>query len=241
MATTSSRHLARLSVIVALIAVAVSGCGGGAKTVGTKPSTAVSTTTATNGLEHKSAAQVEAAAAAALKAARSVRVTGTGHSDGRLLQVDLRFQGTSSTGTIEMDGATLQITSIGTDTYVKADQRAWQVLGAPAAVQRLAGGRWVKLGGQQASSFGLTLGSLSAGLVQDESPLQPAVEQSTLDGHQVVVIRQQDSSQLYVANTGPAYPLPGVDKGKEPGRLDSTEYGTDFHISAPPDAVDLSG
>ena len=53
------------------------------------------------------------------------------------------------------------------------------------------------------------------------------------------VISEKDGSKLYVANTGPACPLRAENKGKDAGRFDFTEYGTDFHITPPGNAVDL--
>lgn len=46
--------------------------------------------------------------------------------------------------------------------------------------------------------------------------------------------------KLYVANTGPPYPLHADKKGNDAGRIDLSEYGADFHITAPSNAVDLS-
>jgi hypothetical protein len=129
---------------------------------------------------------------------------------------------------------------VGTGTYLRADQGAWQALGAPPSVQRLAG-RWVKLGAQQVTSVkGLSLDSLAAQLTNSDSPWQPGVEEAALDGNKVVVLSQEDGSKLYVANTGPAYPLRTENTGKVAGRLDFTEYDTDFHITAPSNAVELS-
>ncbi|HZD01986.1 MAG TPA: hypothetical protein VFA46_17875 [Actinomycetes bacterium] len=230
----------RLAVVGALVVLALAGCGGGSKTSQTQTKAPTTNPPATNGLENKSAAQVEQDAAAALRAAKSVHVTGTGRSQGKPEQVDLRIQGNSSTGTIEMADAAFEITTVGPDTYLKADQRAWQAMGAPASLQRLAGGRWVKLGAQQAGNVeGLSLDSLAAQLTKNDSPLQPGVEQATLDGNRVVALSQQNGSKLYVANTGLAYPLRVEIKGRDAGRLDFTEYGSDFHITAPSNAVDL--
>jgi hypothetical protein len=241
MAPGTSRHLARLAVMIAIVAVSAAGCGGAESDEG-KTSNATSTATQTNGLENKSAAQVEQDAVAALKAAKSVHVIGAGQSDGEPARIDLRFQGNASKGTIETASMTLEIITIGTDTFVKADQRAWQAIGAPASVQRQAAGRWAKLSAQQASGLeGLSsLDSFAAELTKNDSPLLPGVEQTTFEGTKVVVIGQQDGSKLYVANTGPALPLHAENKGKDAGRLDFTEYGTDFHIAAPSNPVDLN-
>lgn len=177
----SNRHIGRLTVLAALVALAAAGCGG----------------TKTNGLERKSPAQVQRAAAAALKAAKSVHLSGTTSSQGKLQRVDLRIQGASSSGTIETGGAAIAIIRVGANTYIKADQQGWQVLGAPPSLQRLAGGRWVKLSPQKATNFeGFSLDALADQLTTNETPLRPGVQQATLRGDKVVVISQQDGTKL---------------------------------------------
>jgi hypothetical protein len=231
----------RLAVVGALVALALAGCGGGSKTgdaTATKPQTSAAQT---NGLEKKSAAQVQLEAAAALKTAKSVHLTGTGRSDdGTPMRLDMRYQGTSSAGTVAQDYGQFEITVIGSVSYLKADQKMWKRWGAPAALQRLAAGRSVRLSPKQGHWEGLSLDAIAGQLaVNNESPLEPTVQQTTLDGRKVVVISEQNGSKLYVANTGPAYPLHGDNKGVGAGRMDFTEYGADFHITPPTNAVDL--
>jgi hypothetical protein len=119
---------------------------------------------------------------------------------------------------MELEGVKLEITTIGGTTYLKADQQTWETLGVPAvAGQRLAD-RWVKTRPQQVTGLtGFSLDNLAAQLIKDDSPWEPTVEQTTLDGNKVVVINQQDGTKLYVANTGPPYPLRGEEKGPTPG------------------------
>jgi len=69
--------------------------------------------------------------------------------------------------------------------------------------------------------------------------LETEVEQTELDGRRVVVISMQDGSRLYVANTGPAYPIRGELKGADEARVDFSEYGVDFEITAPENYVEL--
>ncbi len=217
---TSHRHTC-VAVAVAIGVLVAGGCGSGAHT---------------NGLEKKSATQVQQAAAGALKAAKSVHLTGTGRSDNTPVRLDLRIQGQASAGTIGLAAGTqYEITAIANDVYIKADRRGWQALGAPAAMQNLAG-RWVKVPDHR-NLEGFSLDALAAQLIKPDSPVEPKVDQTRLDGKKVVVISQQNGSKLYVANTGPAYPLRGDYKGPDAGRLDFTEYGVDFHITAPSYAV----
>jgi hypothetical protein len=231
----------RLAVVGALIALALAGCGGGSKTGHAKATNRQTNAAQTNGLEHKSAAQVQLEAAAALKTAKSVHLTATGRNDdGTPTRMDVQYQGTSSTGTLALGNGQVEVTLIGDDAYLKAGQPILKQLGAPARVQRLAAGRWAKVSAKSMDFKGFSLDSIAGQLaVYNDSPLEPTVQQTTLDGRKVVVISYQDGSKLYVANTGPAYPLHGDYKGVDAARLDFTEYGADFHITPPGNAVDL--
>jgi len=241
------RRLVRLTVAVVLVVAAGTGCTGGARSNGPPQEGAPANDTRTkgvenrtNGLEHRSAAQVQKEVGAALKRAKSVRVTVTGPGSGRLPQLDLRIQGSSRTGAMGLGGVQFQITAIGGDTYVKGDQRVWEAFGMPAAVQPHLAGRWVKVRPQQVASLdAFSLDSLAAGLTRNDSRLVGKVEQATLDGRKVLVLRKRDGSRTYVANTGPAYPLRTEGKGPNPVRIDFTEYGVDFGITTPSDVVDL--
>jgi hypothetical protein len=245
MPAATSRRVVCLAVLLTLVALATSGCGGGTKsngatTGGTQTNSATTSGTQTNGLENKSAAQVQQDAAAALKAAKSVHAAGTGTSEGQAVRVDLRIQGGSLAGTIEQGGGRFEFISIGNDTYFRADEGGMKLMGVPPAIQRLAAGRWAKLSSKQMNFQEFSLDSLAAELTNNTSTLASTVEQATLDGNKVVVVSQQDGSKLYVANTGPAYPLRTDSTGTDPGRLDFTEYGVDFHITAPSNAVDIT-
>ncbi|MGE5286341.1 MAG: hypothetical protein ACM3ML_03870 [Micromonosporaceae bacterium] len=65
-------------------------------------------------------------------------------------------------------------------------------------------------------------------------------QQATLNGQKVVLVNYPDGTRLYVANTGPAYPLRLDEHWSEEGEhLDFSEYGVQFHITAPKGALDM--
>ena len=249
--TTTSRRLARVGVTILLVALAGAGCtrgakGGDAAAKGAPVSGAPASgaeTKARNapptGMETRTAAEVQRAAAATLKNAKSVHVTVTGPN--QPLQLDLRIQGDASSGTIGTAGSTFQVTSIGSDTWIKGDQRALRTLGIPAAVRQRVAGHWFKAPGPQAAGLaGFSLDSLAGGVGRNDSPLKPKVEQAMLDGAKVVVLSQRNGAKLYVSNTGPAFPLRTDEKAPGSGRVVFSEYGVDFHITAPADVVELN-
>src|SRR5215208_443118 len=219
------RTTALTLVATAAAALAVTGCGRETKS---------------NGLEDMSAAKVQQQAVEALNSAASTHVKGTGVLGGSPMRLDLRFDGSSLAGTLTAEGVTVRIIRIKDAFYVKSDRLGLRTLGASPAAQRLGADRWLKLGRQQITAWsGLSLADLSGQLSKDESPVDPAVTQTTLDGKQVVVVKQRDGSKLYVANTGVAYPLRGDFKGPVGGRIDFTHYGADFRITPPESFVDV--
>jgi hypothetical protein len=214
-----------VAVVAVLVALSVTGCSGG---------------TPSNGLEDETAAQVLQDAAAVLEAAEGVHVSGTGIADGTPAQVDLRFQDGSSDGTVTLGEAQVEITRVGEETYVKGDEAALGTLGVQPEMRGLAANRWLRLAPQESSGLaGFSLDSFARQLTSSESPLETEVEQTELDGVPVVVISRQDGARLYVANAGPAYPLRAESEEADPGRIDFTDYGADFQISAPPTYVEL--
>jgi hypothetical protein len=209
------------AAMAALVTV-TSACGGAA----------TSTAAPTNGLEKKSPADVLQAAAAALEAAKSVRFVGmapNGH-------IDVRIQPGSATGTISQAGQQLRFTIVGGAGYINIDQAGPMMSGLSPSVQRQAAGRWLKV---PASDFtGLTLASLASQLTAYHGPLEPKVRQATLGGMKVVVVSWRDGGKLYVANTGPAYPLRAdFKKGPDAGLIEFTEYRIPLHITAPSTAT----
>ena len=143
---------------------------------------------------------------------QSVHVTGTAINNGKPVRVDLRIQSNASSGTMELHGVKLEFITTGGTTYLKADQQTWATLGVPAVAGRLAD-RWVKTGPRQLAGLtGFSLDNLAGQLMRVTAP-GPTVERTTLDGTKVVVISRKDGSKLYVANTGPPYPLRGRREG----------------------------
>jgi hypothetical protein len=219
--------LTAATAMAALITLTASACGGA--------TTATSTTT--NGLENKSPADVLQNAASALAGAKSVHVVGTGHS----LRLDIRMQDDSATGTFTVPGTPqVKFTIIGSDGYINTDQAGLKAMGAPPSVQRLGAGRWLKVPVSDLKGF--TLADMASQLTAYRTRVtSAAVRQATLDGKNVVVISRQDGWKLYVANTGPAYPLHAeFKKGSDADVVNYTEYDAPLHITAPSNAIDVS-
>ena len=223
--------LTAAATVAVLVPVTIGACGSASAPAGGGASAP------TNGLEHKSPADVLQQAAAALKGATSVHVVG-GSGDGR---IDARIQPGAATGTLSKDGHKVRVTIIGSDGYFYADRAGIQMMGIPREVQGQVAGRWLKMKFSGSAFTGFTLAGLAAQLTSYTGPLEPKVSQATLNGKQVVVVSWRDGGRLYVANTGPAYPLRGDFKGAQAGRVDFTDYGAHVQITAPANVINIGG
>jgi hypothetical protein len=180
---------------------------------------------------------VAQAAEAAFKAAKTVHVRGTFLADGRTEKFDLRYEGGSTSGTFTVNGATIQMVTVGDTAYLKADKRGWAAMGNPPDTQGLLANKWVKSGSARDMLTPFSLATFASELTAEEFTHGGTVAQSTLVGQNVVVVTYPDDSRLYVANTGPAYPLRFDAAGSVGGRRDFSQYGAAFHITAPPNPM----
>lgn len=186
------------------------------------------------GFRSTPAAEVQQDAATALRGAHSVHVRGTILSHGESARLDVRMQGGMSSGAVMWKGSQFEITIVGLAFYLKGDQSAWLGLQAPPAVEGFAG-RWVKLRIDQVDFGVVSLDALVGSLMDKAWRTDAQVEHAMLDGTKVVVLIQPNGSKLYVASTGPPYPLR---LHKPDGtQLDFTEHGVDFRLAAPDDAL----
>jgi len=210
---------ARFAAVVVLAVAGTGGCVGGEQT---------------NGLERKSAAEVQQAAATALRDTKFGRVTGMRLLTNRSVVLDLRLQDKLGHITGTLAGSQLEIITVGEDLYLKGEQDAWRALEAPPPVQGFAG-RWVQLKSRQVKLDPVSLDSLVAS-VSGNGWRESTVQQATLDGKKVVVLSRADGSKLYVANTDVAYPVRIEDKTFD-SQIEFTEYGVESNIAPPTDAL----
>ncbi len=189
--------------------------------------------------------------AAALEAAKSDHVKGLIIS--QRYRFDVRIQGANRAGTMTLPGGQAQVIIIGTrtshgypdtGTYLKAGPDVLKKNFVASAPIRFLADRWLKVPpavGASLPGYGFSLQGFGTALVTFFSPPEPTVSQATLGGRKVVVVSYRDGSKLYVANTGPAYPLRWDYNGPGAGWTDFTEYGTNFRITAPGNAIHLTG
>lgn len=240
-----NRWTIRAGAGAALLALAVTGCGGAGHTssgTGRTAPPATASTPAANGVAAMPADQATRAALAALTSARSVDVAGTFAANGRSERFDLRFAGSSAAdGSFTVNGAAVQVVTCDGAMYLKAGQDGWAAMGNPAGTAGMMAGRWYKVSSAQApGTTPLSLAFFTAELAAHATITRATVTPGTLAGRQVAVIAYPDGSKLYVAATGPAYPLRFDVTGDTGGRRDFSDYGAAVHIAAPGGATDIS-
>lgn len=228
----------RSLAVAALAAALLSACGGGAGATASK----TSSSPAGNGESSKTGQQVANDAADALEKAGAAHMVGSGTSDGQAMSLDLHLQDTDVSGSITMDGGTLQLLSTGGKYYAKAPGAFWQAQGVPAQAVPMVDGKWVILPADAAQQFqDFTLKGMADQLRKPtDATIDPKVKTDTLDGRPVVVVSQSDGSTLDVAATGTPYPLKSVDKGSNAGSVTVSDFGKRTTITAPTGALDLS-
>jgi hypothetical protein len=189
-----------------------------------------------------SADQVLAAARAAATDARSVHVVGNVSQAGQRTTLDLRLRGNGDgNGFIATTAGRIDVARVGRDLYFRADLATLtQVLGPHRATK--AGTRFVKVpvGDATFRSFRdlLDMDSLFETLLAPSGALS-RVDGTPVDGTATVGLRDADPKAggvLYVAATGPPYPLLLKADATTGGvaELRLGEWNADLNVTSPP-------
>lgn len=233
----------RLAAGAAMIALTVGACGSAgtsstaARTSAASASpSATATRPATNGLEKMSAAAVAHKAIGMFSLARSVRVQGTMIGGVPAEKFDLRYEGTSVSGSYVQKGSTYEYIAVGGRSYLKTSAAGWEAMGNTPDVAGMLAGQWQQAGSVLPGGAWPSRAIFVTELGLRESAEGATLAQATLDSRLVVVVTYPDGSKLYVANTGPAYPVRFNVTGNGGGQRDFSQYGTKFHITAPKNA-----
>jgi hypothetical protein len=212
-----------VAVLLAIAGAGLTACGNGSSG-------------ALNGEQNKSAAEVVADAEHALASARSVHVVGESTTDGQQAHIDLRLTGANAVGSIRTGAANISLVTVGNTAYVKGYGSQL----APAVAAKLRN-TWIK----QSTAAGhgtFTIEAISTSLTRAFTPTG-SVTRGKLHGHPVVIVHGVDQGQaaaIWVANTGPAYPLRLVGTSSGTATLDLRDYGAPVRIKAPNSALDAT-
>jgi hypothetical protein len=215
-------RIAKITAVAASAALLLTACGGGP-------------------LDGKTGTEVAEAAAAALEKAGSVQVTGSVQMEGEEGEVDLFLSGENASGTLTMGGADIELIQVDGTAYMKAPADFWSSFGMPAEATSMFEGEWVLVPAEAASGFEeFSLDGFIEELRNPDTAIEEDVEEGEVDGQEVVIVKQEDGSELAVANDDNSYPLEINNKGESEGTLTFSRFGDDEEITAPDDAIDLT-
>jgi hypothetical protein len=222
------RSTAGLSLVLLLAALALAGCGGSSG----------------NGVASKSPPEIVAAAKAAADGASAVHVAGSIVTGGTPLDIDLSLvAGKGGRGRLSENGLSFELVELDGTVYINGSSAFFSRLAGSSAAQLLHG-KWLKVPTSNASvaqfsSLTELRKLLDAALATDNKTLV-AAGTSTVNGQAVVGVR--DSSQigtLYVATTGPPYPIQITKKGTGGGTITFSEWDRPVTLTAPTNVIDL--
>ncbi|MER7332941.1 MULTISPECIES: hypothetical protein [unclassified Micromonospora] len=230
----------RTALALAVAAVLLTGCGEGA---GDGVDVAVWATPADNGVAGLTPEQILEKSLAATKAAKSFRIKGFAEADGTPIRLDFKFSGRDVHGTVTMEGATVEMLSVGGDRYIRPDKKFWALTAGANAADRIAillGDRWAIVPDDDKSLRGLfTLVDVDK-LFEPEGTLTKN-ETTEVAGTPAVGLVDQggDSGTLWVARFGEPYPVRMDAPPDEEGQVTFTEFGAPFAEIRKPAAADV--
>jgi hypothetical protein len=181
----------------------------------------------------RSAADILKASQTAALAQKSVHMVGTVTQGADTLTMDLRLEKDgAATGTLDLAGAMLQIVSTGTAVYVKGDKAYW-TSEAGAGAAELIGDSWVSAtkSSDMAQFKDLIDYATALGGVLDPTGTVTKGRTSTIDGVDVVGVKDGKAGTLWVATSGE--PLPVLIDGGTQGRVTFTEWGQKVVVTVP--------
>ncbi len=216
-----------LAVCVAAFAAGIAGCGGSSD----------------NGVAAKSPDGVVTAASDAVSGVKSVHVAGSLVSGGSPITLDLTLvAGQGGGGQMAQNGLSFKLIDVGQVVYINGSDEFWRHIGGSSAVQ-LFHGKWLKApaNGQFASIASLTnVQTLFNKLLSNHGTLAKGPTSTVAGQKTVAVVDTTKGGTLYVATTGPPYPVQVTQKGSQGGRIVFDRYNQSASLTAPANAIDIS-
>jgi hypothetical protein len=218
----------RFLPVLAVLALAAAGCGGGSRS---------------NGESKKTAEQVVTDAKAAAVSAKAVHVSGAITDAGQPLTLDITIvKDAGGRGTMSESGLQFEIIRVGNKAYIKGSDGFLRKFAGAAGAQLLRG-KWLQgsaTTGDLAALAPLTdIGKLFNGALGSHGKLENRGE-TTYKGQKVVAIEDTtEGGTLYVASAGTPYPI-AIVSGKDQGTITFDKWNDTMSIAAPKGAVDMS-
>jgi hypothetical protein len=216
-------------VVLALAAQALTGCGSSART---------------NGITGKQPAAALAAAKAAAYSASSVHVSGSAVAGGLPITLDLDLlAGEGGRGKVSENGLSFEVIHLGDTVYIKGSPTFYQHVGGAGAAQLLRG-RWLKAPATVGSFASLASLTDLHQLVDTTLAIRgtPTRGGTVTVGNQkaIGVTNAANGGTLYIATTGPPYPVAVTEDGANGGRIVLDHWNEPVALAAPANALDIT-
>jgi hypothetical protein len=217
--------------MLALLAIALPGVASG--------------TRSDNGVSSMTPAQILAKVKQDVAGAKSVHVYGAGTSGGQKLSIDFKLvKGKGGGGPFAASGLSFDVIRIGNLAYFRGDKKFWSNFTKSPDLAGLFAGKWIKVSatsGDFASLTDLTdIKKLTDALLSSHGTLKVG-KTTKINGHPAIaIVDTSNGGTLYVATTGPAYPLavkPGPKEG--PGQITFSDWNKSVTVKAPAKSLDF--
>jgi hypothetical protein len=215
---------------LAVVAVLLVGCGG-------------KKSPSSNGVASMTPTQILAQMQKAVAGAESVHIVGAGTTGGSTITLDLELAaGRGGAGHISIGGLGFDIVRVGQKLYFKGDKNFLTHYAGAVAAQLLAG-KWfyvpVSTGGFGSFAPLTNMVAITRQILANHGTIAKGGE-TTIDGQPAItLVDKSQGGTLYVATTGPAYPL-ALKPGKGKGAIKFTEWDQPVTLTAPAKPIDYS-
>jgi len=191
----------------------------------------------------QSSTDIIAAARDAMADVESVRLTGEVPEDAGPITLDVRAsRGGDCSGSISVEGATVEILSVDGETLIRPDEAFWQQQAGEGAADIIAavGDRWVSTGDDDGFAELCDLDQLfdELGADADEDDAGEVGETSEIDGREVVAVAGEEdggTATAFIATDDPHHILRLTFSGDEEGQVDLTEFNEPVEVERPAD------
>jgi hypothetical protein len=165
---------------------------------------------------------------------------------GKQIGIDMTIvRGKGATGSLSLDGATVDLIVIGRNAYMRASPTFWKKFTHSSMAASLFAGKWLKFPANDAQFGSLTSLTNDKGIFNKLTSSHGKLVnegETTFNGQSVVAIKDATKSgTLYVLASGTPYPA-GLSKAKglNGGSITFDQWDQAVTLTAPKGALDLS-
>jgi hypothetical protein len=192
----------------------------------------------------KTTNEIVAGAKVLADAAKSVHVAGSIRSAGTPIALDLTLlAGKGGSGQLSQNGLSFQLIQIHGTVYIKGSAAFYRNIAGAQAAQLLQG-RWLKAPATSGSLAPLASLTNLTKLVDTTLPAHGPLKKgavTTVNGQKAIGVTDTSTGgTLYVATTGPPYPIEIAMGGRGAGAVTFSQWNQPVTVIAPASAIDVT-